>query len=71
MIFRIVTKYGVTIDVQPFASSDFASMCASVRRNEGFFNENVYVPWESISFMAYGDPNTLPKENAPTTEKIQ
>ena len=74
MIFRIVTKHGMTIDVHPVEIDfNFLQTCGAIRLNGCFANNNVYVPWDSISFMVFGDQNALPimQRTAPSTETKQ
>ena len=66
MIFRIVTKHGMTIDVGTTADFNFINVCTNARIVGAFANENVYVPYDNISFFGYGDPAHMPQGNAPT-----
>ena len=66
MIFRIVTKHGMTIDMTVNADFNFLNTCVNVRMNGAFVNETLHIPYDSISFFGYGDPAHMPQGNAPT-----
>ena len=67
MIFRIVTKHGVSVDVANLpADFNLQVVWANIRLTGQFQNESLVVPLDSISYLIYGDV-AVSGQNAPTT----
>lgn len=60
-IFRIVTRHGINIDITPLPLDfNFVHVCTQIKADGAYKSETLWVDYDSISFMLYGDPTATP-----------